>query len=101
MVVPVNYVREGESVLIRLAPESALARSLDSTPASFQVDEFDDFTQSGWSVLLRGTASYVDPDDHPATSPRPGTCGPGPRGSGPGTCASWRPGSPDAGCLEA
>jgi len=67
VVVPVNYVRDGESVLIRLAPESALARSLDSTPASFQVDEFDDFTQSGWSVLLRGTASYVDPDDHPAT----------------------------------
>jgi uncharacterized protein len=68
VVVPVNYVLEDESVLIQLAPGSALARSLDSTPASFQLDEFDEFTQSGWSVLVRGTASYVEPGDHPATS---------------------------------
>lgn len=68
VVVPVNYVMDGDAVLLRIAPGSALARRLGPTPASFQLDEFDPFTQSGWSVLLRGSASKVDPADHPAAA---------------------------------
>jgi nitroimidazol reductase NimA-like FMN-containing flavoprotein (pyridoxamine 5'-phosphate oxidase superfamily) len=67
-VVPVNYVMDGDAVLLRIAPGSGLARRLGPTPASFQLDEFDPFTQSGWSVLVRGRASEVDPAEHPAAA---------------------------------
>ncbi len=30
---------------------------------AFEVDEFDDYTQSGWSVLVRGVASFVAADE--------------------------------------
>ena len=39
--------------------------------AAFQVDEVDDYTESGWSVLVRGTLSPVDSDDLPAPDERP------------------------------
>ena len=29
------------------------------------MDEFDDYTQSGWSVLIRGGATYVESAGHP------------------------------------
>jgi uncharacterized protein len=68
VVVPVNYVMDGDAVLLRIAQGSGLARRLGPTPASFQLDDLDPFTQSGWSVLVRGSASQVDPDEHPATA---------------------------------
>lgn len=65
VVIPVNYVVEDRGVLLRLSPHASLAPHLRSADASFQIDEFDDYTQSGWSVLLRGHATYVDIADHP------------------------------------
>jgi hypothetical protein len=35
------------------------------------VDEFDDYTQSGWSVVLRGVASYVADDELARDQRRP------------------------------
>lgn len=66
VVVPVNYVWDGDGVLLRISPHSTLAQELRSGTAAFQVDEFDDYTQSGWSVLVRGPAAYVDAADHPS-----------------------------------
>jgi nitroimidazol reductase NimA-like FMN-containing flavoprotein (pyridoxamine 5'-phosphate oxidase superfamily) len=66
VVVPVNYVADGDGVLLRVAPHTDLAVHLRSAPASFQVDDVDDYTQSGWSVLLRGQARWVDAADFPA-----------------------------------
>ena len=61
VVLPVNYVVGNvRTVLLRVSPHSTLARNLRSAPASFEVDDFDDFNQSGWSVLVRGDAAYVD-----------------------------------------
>jgi len=68
VVIPVNYVVEGRNILLRLSPHATLASHLRSADASFQIDEFDDYTQSGWSVLLRGHATYVDVADHPAAA---------------------------------
>ena len=62
VVLPVNYVFvDLDTVLLRVspAPHSTLARNLRSAPASFEVDDFDDYNQSGWSVLVRGDAAYV------------------------------------------
>jgi len=65
VVLPVNYVLDEDSVLIQLSPHSTLAKSLHAGPASFEIDDFDDFVQSGWSVLLRGDAGYIEYDDLP------------------------------------
>lgn len=60
IVLPVNYVMDGSTIVFRTAIDTALARTLHLGFASFQIDEHDDFTQSGWSVLARGVVSCVD-----------------------------------------
>lgn len=61
-VVPVNHVVDGDDIVFRTSPHSELGRSMASGPVAFQVDDFDDFSQSGWSVLVQGSAHYDDFD---------------------------------------
>ncbi len=63
VVLPVNYALEGGDIVIKVSPHSALAQHLRDAAASFQIDDFEPYTQSGWSVLVRGSASYVEPTD--------------------------------------
>jgi nitroimidazol reductase NimA-like FMN-containing flavoprotein (pyridoxamine 5'-phosphate oxidase superfamily) len=60
VVLPVNYVVHDGDVLFRTSPHNSIARHVHSMPTAFQVDEIDDFTQSGWSVLVRGTAELIE-----------------------------------------
>jgi len=60
VVLPVNFVVHEGGVLFRTSPHNTIARHVNGTKAAFQVDEIDDFTQSGWSVLLTGTAELVE-----------------------------------------
>lgn len=60
IVLPVNYAMDGHSIIFRTAIDTAMARQLHLGFASFQVDDHDDFTQSGWSVLARGMISCLD-----------------------------------------
>jgi len=60
LVLPVNYAMEGTSIVFRTSMNTKLARQLHLGFASFQIDEHDDFTQSGWSVLVRGVMSCID-----------------------------------------
>ena len=62
---PVNFVLDGSAVLFRTSPHNSLARHLEGANVAFEVDDFDDYTQSGWSVLVRGVASYVPPGELP------------------------------------
>lgn len=55
LVVPVNYLLDGEVVVFRTGPGTKL-RALRDTPISFQVDLIDPFHHTGWSVLIRGVA---------------------------------------------
>jgi nitroimidazol reductase NimA-like FMN-containing flavoprotein (pyridoxamine 5'-phosphate oxidase superfamily) len=71
VVLPVNYVLQDGDVLFQTSPRSTLAQYLKSGPASFQIDEYDEYTQSGWSVLVRGDAAYVESDDLPSEDDRP------------------------------
>jgi nitroimidazol reductase NimA-like FMN-containing flavoprotein (pyridoxamine 5'-phosphate oxidase superfamily) len=66
VVLPVNYVLDQGTVLIQISSQSTLAHHLRSGSASFQIDDVDDFNQSGWSVLVRGDAVHVDDADLPA-----------------------------------
>jgi hypothetical protein len=70
-VVPMNYVVTDDGLLFRTSPYSALGHHLRVDVAAFQVDEIDDFTESGWSVLASGTVDPVDPDELTGIEDRP------------------------------
>jgi nitroimidazol reductase NimA-like FMN-containing flavoprotein (pyridoxamine 5'-phosphate oxidase superfamily) len=60
LVVPVNYVLDGEIVVFRSDPGTKLF-ALREQPISFQVDSLDPYHRTGWSVLLAGVAYEATP----------------------------------------
>ena len=71
VVLPVNYVIDGGTVLFRTSPYSSLGQHIRTSQAAFEVDEIDDETDAGWSVLVRGPARYVEFTDLPEAAARP------------------------------
>lgn len=70
--VPVNFVLNGHEVMFRTTPHSDLGQHLHPGPqVCFEVDDFDEFFESGWSVLLRGHAAVIKPSDLPVTGDFP------------------------------
>jgi uncharacterized protein len=61
----VNYVSQQGTVLLRISPHSSVGRHIRGRVVGFEVDEIDTATRSGWSVLVRGTARFVDVEDLP------------------------------------
>jgi nitroimidazol reductase NimA-like FMN-containing flavoprotein (pyridoxamine 5'-phosphate oxidase superfamily) len=61
LVFPVNYAMDGTTVVIRTSPGTKLAAA-DHAAVTFEVDEIDRRTRSGWSVLVRGVAEEVGPE---------------------------------------
>jgi nitroimidazol reductase NimA-like FMN-containing flavoprotein (pyridoxamine 5'-phosphate oxidase superfamily) len=60
LALPVSYVVQDETILVRTEPMNTLARHLrESATCAFEVDEIDPTLHSGWSVLVRGSASTV------------------------------------------
>lgn len=64
VVVPVNYRLAPTSGLTWIAFRTRLGGIIErsSLYVSFEIDEIDDETHTGWSVLVRGTLHHVDPD---------------------------------------
>ncbi len=60
LVVPVNYLVDGDVIVFRSDPGEKLDH-LHGQPASFQIDFIDPFHHTGWSVLVRGTAYRATP----------------------------------------
>ena len=58
VVLPVNFVLDGDTVLFCTSSANAIGRHLDSATVEFEVHEFDGPTKSGWSVVVR-VASFV------------------------------------------
>jgi hypothetical protein len=57
--------------VFRTSPHTDLARHFSQGRAAFQIDEFDEYTQSGWSVMARGKADLVPWDEVPEPDQRP------------------------------
>ena len=55
LVVPVNYIVDGDAIVFRSDPGEKLEQ-LNGTQASFQIDFIDPVHHTGWSVLVQGTA---------------------------------------------
>ncbi|WP_051552015.1 pyridoxamine 5'-phosphate oxidase family protein [Nocardioides sp. URHA0020] len=58
-VLPVNFAVVDDEIWFRTTAHSSLSKEIDDLPVTFQVDDVDEFTRSGWSVLVRGTAHVV------------------------------------------
>jgi nitroimidazol reductase NimA-like FMN-containing flavoprotein (pyridoxamine 5'-phosphate oxidase superfamily) len=71
IVLPVTYTLDGDEVVFRTAPHNIIARNVQGRPTTFEVDEIDDFTQSGWSVLIQGTGEFVDSVEDLSEEARP------------------------------
>jgi nitroimidazol reductase NimA-like FMN-containing flavoprotein (pyridoxamine 5'-phosphate oxidase superfamily) len=62
LVVPVNYVLDGEIVVFRSDPGEKVIQ-LRGSPVSFQIDQIDPSRRTGWSVLVQGVAYEATPHE--------------------------------------
>jgi nitroimidazol reductase NimA-like FMN-containing flavoprotein (pyridoxamine 5'-phosphate oxidase superfamily) len=62
-ILPVNCVYSQDAVLFRAQAGSALDRLGAGRVVAFEADHTDPIAESGWSVLVRGTATHLrDPE---------------------------------------
>lgn len=59
-VFPVNYVVDGKAIVVQTAPGFKLAAAVLGSGVAFEVDEIDETSHSGWSVVIHGTAHEVE-----------------------------------------
>jgi nitroimidazol reductase NimA-like FMN-containing flavoprotein (pyridoxamine 5'-phosphate oxidase superfamily) len=62
VILPVNYLVDDRTVIVRTAPYTQLAAHVRETLA-FEVDEFEPDMRRGWSVLIIGEAVALDDPD--------------------------------------
>jgi uncharacterized protein len=58
LILPVNYALDGTTLVIRTHAGTIL-RAAEHANVTFEVDDIDRRTRSGWSVLVRGQAEEV------------------------------------------
>lgn len=63
VVIPVNYVVDQRTVWIRTSAYSAMAEEVDESPIAVEVDDIDQESRTGWSVMLRGRAAVLYHED--------------------------------------
>jgi nitroimidazol reductase NimA-like FMN-containing flavoprotein (pyridoxamine 5'-phosphate oxidase superfamily) len=61
-VLPVNHVLDGQDVVFRTTHGSKLSAAEGEKPITFEVDDYDERTHSGWSVVVTGRSEPVDED---------------------------------------
>ena len=59
LVLPVNYLADGETVVFCTAPGTKLSALRDGARVAFEVDDSRPLYHAGWSVLVTGTAAEV------------------------------------------
>lgn len=58
---PINYVVDADSVVFRTTAYSLLGSLAWKTRLAFEIDQMDYANHTGWSVLLTGPGSRIDP----------------------------------------
>jgi len=58
LIIPMNYALDRGVVVVRSQPGVKLSNA-DHANVTFQVDDIDEATHSGWTVLVRGLAEEV------------------------------------------
>lgn len=67
-ILPVNYCLVGRSIYFRTAEGAKLAAAAAGNVVAFEVDDFEPFEHSGWSVLAIGRSEICPADDPPTSS---------------------------------
>jgi uncharacterized protein len=62
VVLPVNYVMDGQDPVFHTARGSKLSAAEGQNVVAFEADEYDERTKSGWSVLVNGRAFAIYED---------------------------------------
>ena len=62
LIIPVNFALDGHTVVIRSRPGTKLTYA-DGAKVTFEVDDVDRITRTGWSVLVRGRANVLGRED--------------------------------------
>ncbi len=58
-ILPVNHLMDGQDPVFRTARGSKLSAAGGQNLVAFEADEYEEQTQSGWSVLVTGRADVV------------------------------------------
>lgn len=59
-VFPLNYRTAGETIVIRTIPGVKLAGAVLGNPVAFEIDDLDDKTHTGWSVVIHGSGEEIE-----------------------------------------
>ena len=59
VVLPVNFVLDGERIVFSSAPGTKLYVAATGAQVAFEADEFDAGSRRGWSVCITGPATVV------------------------------------------
>jgi len=62
VILPVNHVVDGQDPIFCTARGSKLSTAEGQNLVAFEVDDYDERTQSGWSVLVNGRADPIYED---------------------------------------
>ena len=60
VILPVNYMYDGHSIVFRTRADGLLAKNCRSTVVAFEVDDVDKAGEGGVSVLMVGVADILD-----------------------------------------
>lgn len=63
VVLPVNFLLDGDRILLRSGAGTKLSAALRDTVVAFEVDDFDPVDHSGWSVVVTGVSRVIDDED--------------------------------------
>ncbi|HUP76611.1 MAG TPA: pyridoxamine 5'-phosphate oxidase family protein [Acidimicrobiales bacterium] len=63
VILPVNYRYVRGSIVFRTALGEKSDAAVMGKPVAFEIDDWDPVHETGWSVLVKGTAHEVDADD--------------------------------------
>ena len=62
-ILPVNYVLADDSIVFRTVPDGEIFHHALSSVCAFEIDETDEFFESGWSVVVVGRLELATGDD--------------------------------------
>jgi nitroimidazol reductase NimA-like FMN-containing flavoprotein (pyridoxamine 5'-phosphate oxidase superfamily) len=62
-ILPMNYIVAGDSIIFRTVPNGEIYHHAISSTCAFEVDETDEFFQSGWSVVVVGHLELATEED--------------------------------------
>jgi uncharacterized protein len=62
-ILPVNYILAEDCIIFRTVPDGEIFRHALNSTCAFEIDETEEFFESGWSVVTVGRLQHATEDD--------------------------------------